>query len=121
MEVRRVARPRLVLRQRRLLAEKAHPVEDRCVLCNKSFGSLVVAARPCPESIAGIALPCAAWRAQIEHAPRGEESPVPNLWEAYQQSRPVAWRLLLRQPFVLWGLLLLVCLLLREVMYSLRG
>ena len=96
-------------------------MEDRCVLCNKPLGSLVAATRPCPESIAGIALPCAAWRAEVEHAPRGEEPPLPNLWEAYHQSPPVPWRLLLRQPFVLWGLLLLVCLLLREVIYSLRG
>ena len=100
---------------------KAHPVEDRCVLCNKSLESLVAATRPCPESIAGIALPCAAWRAEVEHALRGEEPPLPNLWEAYHQSPPVPWRQLLRQPFVLWGLLLLVCLLLREMMYSLRG
>ena len=100
---------------------KVHPVEDRCVLCNKPLESLVAATRPCPESIAGMALPCAAWRAQVERAPRGERPPLPNLWEAYQQSPVVPWRLLLRQPFVLWGLLLLVCLLLREVMYSLGG
>ena len=73
-------------------------MEDRCVLCNKPLGSLVAATRPCPESIAGIALPCAAWRAEAEHAPQGEEPPLPNLWEAYHQSSPVPWRLLLRQP-----------------------
>jgi hypothetical protein len=106
---------------RKLLTQKAHPVEDRCVLCNKPLASLVAATRPCPESIAGIALPCATWQAEAEHAPREEEPPLPNLWEAYHQSPPVPWRLLRRQPFVLWGLLLLVCLLLREVMYSLRG
>ena len=81
----------------------------------------MAAAHPCPESIAGLALPCATRRAEAEHAPQGTEPPLPNLWEAYQQSPPVPWRQLLRQPFVLWGLLLLVCLLLREVMYSLRG
>ena len=96
-------------------------MEERCVLCNKSLESLVAATHPCSESIAGIALPCAAWRAEAEPAPRGEEPPLPNLWETYHQSAPVPWGLLLRQPFVLWGLLLLVCLLLREVMYSLRG
>ena len=81
----------------------------------------MAASRPCPECIAGIALPGAAWRAEVEHAPREEGPPLPNLWEAYHQSPPVPWRLLLRQPFVLWGLLVLVCLLLREVMYSLHG
>ena len=116
----KVVRPRLVLRQWQLLTQKVHPVE-RCVLCNKSLESLVAATRPCPASIAGIALPCAAWRAEVEHAPRGEEPPGPNLWGAYDQSPPVPWRLLLRQPFVLWGLLLLICLLIREVMYSWRG
>ena len=96
-------------------------MEDTCVLCNKPLGNLVTATRPCPESLAGIAPPCAAWRAAAEHAPRGEEPSLPNLWEAYHQSPPVPWRLLRRQPFVLWGLLLLVCLLLREVMYSWRA
>jgi hypothetical protein len=108
------------LRQK-LLTQKARPVEERCVLCHKSRGSLVAATRPCPESLAGIALPCAAGRAEAAHAPRGDEPPLLNLWEAYHQSPPVPWRLLMRQPFVLWALLLLVCLFLREVMYSLRG
>jgi len=75
----------------------------------------------CPESIAGIALPGVTRRAEVDPAPPGDEPPVPSLWEAYHQSPPVPWKLLRRQPFVLWGLLLLVCLLLREVIYSLRG
>ena len=92
-------------------------MQDRCVLCNKHIGSIAAATRPCPESIAGIALPCA----EAAFAPRGEEAPLLNLWEASQYSPRVPWRLLLRRPFVLWSLLLLVGLFIREVMYSLRG
>ena len=81
----------------------------------------MAATRPCPESIAGIALPCATWRPEAEHVSPGEKPPLPNLWEAYHQSPPVPWRLLLRQPFVLWSLLMLAGLFLHEVMCSLRG
>jgi hypothetical protein len=116
-----VTRPHLVPRQLRLLTQKARPVEDRCVLCNKPLGSILAATRPCPESIAGIALPCAERRAQGAPAPRGEEPPLLNLWAAYHHSPRVPWRLLLRQRFVLWCLLLLVCLFIREVLYSFRG
>ena len=96
-------------------------MEDRCVLCNKPVESLGAATLPCPESIAGIALPCAAGRQETAQAPRGDGPLVLNMWEAYQHSPPVPWRLLLRQPFVLWSLLVLVGLLIREVVCSLRG
>jgi len=105
------------------------------VLCNKPIESIVAATPPCPESIAGIALPCVAWREETEQAPRGDGPPVGgdglpvggdgpsvlNRWEAYHHSPPVPWRLLLRQPVVRWSLLVLVCLLIHEVMCSLRG
>jgi len=107
--------------QPRLLTKKAHTVEDRCVLCNKPVDSIVAATHPCPESIAGIALPCAAWREETDQAPQGDDPPLLNRWEAYHHSPPVPWRLLLRQPFVLWSFLLLVCLFIYEVMCSLRG
>ena len=96
-------------------------MEDRCVLCNKPVDSLVATPHPCPESIAGIVLPCAAGREETEQAPQRDGPLVLNMWEAYHQSPPVPWRLLLRQPLVLWSLLVLVGLLIREVMCSLRG
>ena len=96
-------------------------MEEKCVLCNRPLADLGAATRPCPESIAGIVLPCAPGRAGAEHVAQGAKPPLPKLWEAAHQSPPVPWRLLLRQPFVLWGLLLLVCLLLREVLYSWRA
>ena len=96
-------------------------MEDMCVLCNKPIGSIVSAAHPCPESVAGIALPCAAWRAETELASRGDDPPLLNMWEAYHHSPPVPWRLLLRQPLVLWSLLVLVSLFIHEVLYSLHG
>jgi hypothetical protein len=71
--------------------------------------------------MAGHALPCAAGHEKAEYTPQGDTPPFLNLWEAYHQSPPVSWRQLLRQPFVLWALLLLVCLFLREALYSLRG
>jgi len=96
-------------------------VEDRCVLCNKPRENIVAVTHPCPESVAGIALPCAAWREETELTPWGDAPPLLHIWEAYQQSPPVPWRLLLRQPFVLWSLLVLMGLFLHEVMCSLRG
>ena len=96
-------------------------MEDTCVLCNKPLGSIVRATHPCPESVAGIALRCAAWRAETELTPRRDDPPLLNMWEAYQHSPPVPWRLLLRQPFVLWSLFVLVGLFLHEVMRSVCG
>ena len=96
-------------------------MEDRCVLCNKPIESIVAATPPCPESIAGIALPCAAGREETEQALRGDRPPLLNMWEAYHHSPPVPWRQLLRQPLVRWSLFLLVGLLIHEVMCSLRG
>jgi len=103
------------------LPKKVRTVEDTCVLCNKPIGSIVRATHSCPESVAGVALPCAAWREETELAPRGDDPPLLNMWEVYHHSPPVPWRLLLRQPFVLWSLLVLVCLFLHEVLCSLRG
>ena len=96
-------------------------MKDRCVLCNKSIESIVAATHPCPESIAGIALPCATWHQETEPAPQGDHPPLLNMWEAYHLSPPVPWGLLLRQPLVRWALLVLVGLFLHEVMRSLRG
>ena len=112
---------RFLPRQLRLLTKKARTVEERCVLCNKPIDSIVAATHSCPESIAGIILPCAAWREETDQVSQGDDPSLLNLWEAYHQSPAVPWRLLLRQPLVLWSLLLLVCLLVHEVMCSLRG
>ena len=111
----RISRARFLPRQLRLLTKKARTVEDRCVLCNEPIDSIVAATHSCPESMAGIALPCAAWCEETDQAPQGDDPSLPNFWEAYHQSPSVPWRLLLRQPLVLWSLLLLVCLLVHEL------